>query len=199
MLAAMSTEPASQRAKSLTPEAFAKFLYWLSSDPAQAARLYLEIREKLVKSFVRKGCAHSEDLTDRTLDRVAAIVYQEANKYANPMALSCGVARKVWQEYLREPTPGVLDTENMPAPIHHDPGFSDCEEKCLGSCLDQLSLRDRELITQYHQFRGSQKIETRKRLAEELGGINKLRITTYRIRVKLHDCISGCVQSSTVN
>ncbi|HLJ90627.1 MAG TPA: hypothetical protein VKZ53_27715 [Candidatus Angelobacter sp.] len=195
----MSTKPTSQRAKSLTPEAFSKFLQWLSQDKEQAAKLYLEIRGKLVKFFVRKGCADSENLTDQTLDRVAAIVHDEPEKYPTPMSLCCGVAKKVWFEHLRIPAPGVLESENIAAPIHDERGFSDCEERCLGTCLEELSQVQRDLIIKYHQHRGAEKIEVRKRLAEEHGGLNKLRITAYRIRVRLHDCISGCVQRSAPN
>jgi hypothetical protein len=195
----MTTEPARKKDKSLTPEAFAGFLEWLSPDHERAASQYLDIRGKLVKSFIRRGCAHSEELSDRTLDRVAVIVSNEPGKYPNPIALCCGVARRVWLEYLREIAPGSLESEDIATPIFDDDGFSDCELDCLGSCLEELSPQDRDLITQYHRLRGREKIETRKRLAREIGGLNKLRITTYRIRVRLHHCISGCVRRSAPN
>ena len=166
MLAAMSTDPGFRKAKSLTQEAFASFLLWLSTDHEQAARKYLEIRFRLVKFFVRKGCAHAEETADRTLDRAALIVHADPTKYSSPIGLCCGVARKV---------------------------------VCLDSCLEELSARDRDLIIQYHQFQGSQKIETRKCLAEAYGGLNKLRVTAHRIRLRLHECITSCVQRSPSN
>jgi hypothetical protein len=198
MLSAMNTEPASKKGRSLTPEAFASFLLWLSTDLEQAAKKYLDIRRQLVKFFIRKGCAHSEELADRTLDRAPVIAHAEPGKYHDPIALCCGVARRIWFEYLREAAPASLENENIPAPAQFS-NFTEREEKCLDSCLDELSQRDRNLITQYHQFQGSQKIETRKRLAQEFGGLNKLRIAAYRIRVRLHDCISDCVQRSASN
>ena len=199
MLAVMNTDPVPQRAKSLTQEAFASFLLWLSPDHEQAATRYLEIRRKLVKFFVRKGCAHAEDLSDRTLDRAALIVHADPTKYSNPTALCCGVARKVWLEYLREVVPSALKDDEIAAPINYSAVSSECEAICLDSCLEELSARDRDLITRYHQFKGSEKIETRKRLAEAHGGINKLRITAYRIRVRLQECITDCVQRSAPN
>jgi len=195
----MDLQPNPGRQRNLTPEAFASFLLWLSSDPGQAAREYLEMRKTLVKFFVRKGCAHAEELTDRTLDRVVLIVQDEPKKYSNPISLCYGVARRVWLEYCREATPETLEDDNIPAPAPPEDDFTEHEIKCLEHCLDQLSLRDRELITQYHQFQGRQKIETRKHLAQLYGGLNKLRITAYRIRTRLHDCISSCEQRSALN
>jgi len=193
MLGVMSTEPLPQKTRSLTQEAFASFLFWLSPYPEPAARQYLDMRLKLVSLLVRKGCAHAEELADRTLDRVAMIVHNEPGKYLNPMALCCGVARRVWLEYLREEAPVIQEVNEIPAP-HTIPDFSEQEEACLTFCLDQLSTRDRDLITQYHQFQGSQKIEKRKQLADIYGGLNKLRIMAYRIRTRLHRCVDGCVQ-----
>jgi DNA-directed RNA polymerase specialized sigma24 family protein len=195
----MSTNPAPQRKGFLTQEAFAAFLLWLSPSQEQSAGKYLELRQTLVSYFVRKGCPHAEELTDRTLDRVALIVSQEPTKYPTPIALCCGVARRVWLEYLREASLESLEDENIPALIPPDEDFTEREIKCLESCLERLSSRDRELITQYHQYQGRKKIETRKHLAQVYGGLNKLRISAYRIRVRLHNCISGCVQRSALN
>lgn len=77
--------------------------------------------------------------------------------------------------------------------------FGEREVACLDSCLEELSAHDRDLIIQYHQFQGSQKIETRKCLAEAYGGLNKLRVTAHRIRLRLHECITSCVQRSPSN
>jgi len=195
----MDLEPASERQRSLTPEVFASFLLWLSPDPGRAAQEYLDIRKTLVKFFVRKGSAHAEELTDRTLDRVVLIVYREPEKYSTPISLCCGVGRRVWLESLREPMPEVLEDDNIPAPAQPEDDFTEHEVQCLGYCLDQLPVRDRELITQYHQFQGGRKIENRKQLAQIYGGLNKLRITACRIRARLHDCISSCVQRSALN
>jgi len=195
----MDLQPNPERQRYLTPEVFASFLLWLSPDPGQGAREYLDIRKALMKFFVRKGCAHAEELTDRTLDRVVLIVHREPEKYPKPISLCCGVARRVWWESRREVTPQPLEDENISAPVQPEDDFTEHEMQCLNHCLDQLPLRDRELITQYHQFQGRQKIENRKQLAQFHGGLNKLRITTFRIRARLHDCIAGCVQRSASN
>lgn len=184
----------------LTPEAFASFLIWLSPDQAHAARKYLDLRLELVKLFIRKGCAHADELADRTLDRVVNIAHLEPGKYSSPIALCCGVARNVWLEYLREKTHEPLDNEVVAAPQLSDDGnFSEQELRCLSYCLDQLPERDRALIVKYHQFQGREKIQIRKELADACGGLNKLRIAAFRIRLRLHDCVSTCVQRSAYN
>lgn len=195
----MELPPNPERQRSLTPEMFASFLLWLSPAPEQAGREYLDIRNTLVKFFVRKGCAHAEESTDKTLDLVAQIVHREPGKYSKPISLCCGVAKKVWYEYLRKVQPQSFEDENIPAPTPPEGEFTEHEMQCLSHCLEQLTQRDRELITQYHQFQGRQKIENRKHLAEFYGGMNKLRITACRIRARLHDCISSCKQRSAVN
>lgn len=192
----MERQPTPERQRFLTTEAFASFLVWMSPDPGQTAREYLDLRKSLVKFFVRKGCAHAEELTDRTLDRVVMIVHREPGKYLRPISLCCGVGRIVWLEYLREPVPEALEGENIPALTQPEDDFSEHQLQCLRHCLDQLPLSDRELISQYHQFQGRQKIENRKHLAQLYGGVNKLRITTCRIRARLHDCINSCKHRS---
>jgi hypothetical protein len=191
----MDTYP-SQRKGLLTAEAFASFLFWLSPDQAYAAKKYLELRQEIVKLFIRKGCAHADELADRTLDRVVTIAHLEPDKYPSAISLCCGVARNVWLEYLREKVHQSLEDDRIAAPEFFDEDISEHEVRCLSYCLEQLSARDRDLIVKYHQFQGREKIETRKQLAIAHGGLNKLRITAYRIRLRLHECVTGCVQRS---
>jgi DNA-directed RNA polymerase specialized sigma24 family protein len=195
----MDTHPVPRRKGPITPEAFASFLFWLSPDQAHAARKYLDLRQEIVKLFIRKGCAHSDELADRTLDRVVTIAHLEPDKYPSAISLCCGVARNVWLEYLREKVHETLEDDRIAAPEFPDEDFSEHEVRCLGRCLEQLSTRDRDLIVKYHQFQGREKIEMRKQLADVYGGLNKLRIAAYRIRLKLHDCVTGCVQRSAYN
>jgi hypothetical protein len=195
----MEPQPNPERQRFLTTEAFASFLLWLSLDPGQAAREYLDLRKSLIKLFVRKGSAHAEELTDETLDRVVLIVNREPGKYPRPISLCCGVARIVWFEHRRKTEPDSLEGKDIPAPDLPEDDFTEHDLQCLRHCLDQLPLSDRELITQYHEFQGRQKIENRKRLAQLYGGVNKLRIATCRIRARLHDCINSCAQRSASN
>jgi hypothetical protein len=194
----MDTHPVAKKGL-LTPEAFASFLFWLSPDQTHAARKYLDLRQEVVNLFIRKGCAHSEELADRTLDRVVSIAHLEPGKYGSAIALCCGVARNVWLEYLREKKPELLEDDRIAAPQSVDEDFSEQYVRCLNHCLSQLSMKDRDLIVKYHQFQGREKIEMRKQLADVHGGLNRLRIVAYRIRLRLHDCVSSCVQRSAYN
>ena len=55
----------------LTKESFDTLLAWLDANPDAAARKYEQIRTRLIKIFVCRGCLESEDLADETIDRVA--------------------------------------------------------------------------------------------------------------------------------
>lgn len=193
----MTTPSAPQKSKVLSPEAFGRFLDWLSPEHDKAARLYLEIRKNLVGMFIRRGCIHSEDLADTTLDRAVLIVNDEPGKYSNPLALCFGVARKVWLEYLRQAKTDPLETDSVPVISYDDSHAREHEAGCLSECVERLPIRHRDLIVQYHQFRGREKIEMRKRLAEQHGGLNNLRIIAHRIRTRLNDCIRGCVERAS--
>lgn len=195
----MTLQAASRKSNLLSPEVFGKFLEWLSRDHDAAARAYLDIRKKLVQLFVRRGCLHSEDLADTTLDRAAMIVANQPEKYSNPLALCCGVARNVWLEYLRQARTEPLETDDIPVFDRDDSRLREYEAGCFGNCVERLSHEERELIMQYHQFRGREKIELRKRMAEQYGGPNKLRVTAHRIRARLNECISSCLERASAN
>jgi hypothetical protein len=49
------------------------------------------------------------------------------------------------------------------------------------------------VVVRYHQGQGHDKIETRKRLADRLGGVNALRIRMCRIRRELRTCVAVCL------
>src|SRR5579863_9352470 len=155
----MIGKPGVGKNRAITQETFRALLFWLSTDEGMAAKEYLEIRNSLVRFFVRKGCAHSEELADETLDRVAVIAQVDSDKYGKPIALCYGVARRVWLEYLREAVPVPLEADRISEIPPKSDDFTECELKCLELCLERLSARERELITQYHQFQGSQKIK----------------------------------------
>ena len=180
--------------KALTAEAFGKFLRWLSPDDEAAVREYQSIRMRLVRYFVHKGCPDPNDLFDKTIDVVVGKI-DECGDCPSPAAYCFGVARNIWRQYLRERNlaqPVDLE-ENMSLPAHPEPSFSEQELKCLERCVNELSPADREIVSQYHQGQGHDKIETRKHLADGLGGLNALRIKMCRIRKDLRVCVAACM------
>lgn len=178
----------------LTPEAFGRFLLWLSSDEQQGVREYLTVRKRLVRFFVHKGCVDPDALFDETVDIVVGKI-EECADCSNPLGYCYGVARNVWRKYMREHKPTV--------PIDVDPPSSpplgpekEQELKCLDRCVGILTPSDRDIVTRYHQDQGPNKIDARKTLANELGGPNALRIRVFRIRKSLRDCVVKCVKQS---
>src|SRR5436305_11217680 len=112
-----------------TDEAFGIFLHWLAPDLEQGAKEYLDLKKKLIRLFICKGCAHSsEELADETLDRMVRIVHKEPAKYSKPIALCIGVAKNVWREYIKQITPDPLKSDDIPAP-EADADFTEQEEE----------------------------------------------------------------------
>jgi hypothetical protein len=180
--------------KTLTPEAFGKFLRWLSRDDEQAVREYQLIRKKLVRYFIQKSCSDPDELFDETMDIVVGKI-DACLEIASPLAYCYGVAKNVWHQDMREHKSVVLDRD-LASPAHPDSGTDERELQCLEHCVDRLSPKDREVITRYHQGKGRDKIETRRLLADGLGGMNALRIKMCRIRKDLRVCVVDCLQHS---
>jgi DNA-directed RNA polymerase specialized sigma24 family protein len=183
-----------QAKRTLTAEAFGKFLRWLSEDDEMAIREYQTIRTKLVRYFTHKGCSDPDNLFDKTVDIVAGKIgtFQQRSSL---LAFCYGVAKNVWRQDLRERKSVTLD-QNVASPVHPDPQIHEQELKCLEQCLDRLPPSDRDMVICYHQGQSRDKIETRKRLGEELGGLNVLRIRMCRIRKDLRVCVADCIERS---
>lgn len=189
------TQTGSNGGGGLTPEAFARFLRWLAEDIEVSLKRYWSIRKKLVNFFVRKGCVDPHELFDKTVDVVVRRI-DAGGEYTNQEGFCYGVARNIWLEHQRKLKPDPLVTDNIPAPRDDERELLEQKLKCLESCMEELSLRSRDLITRYYQDQGQQKIARRKELAKEHGGENTLRIKAFRIRKSLHACVNACIAGS---
>jgi len=160
---------------------FDELLRWLDPDPEMAAQKYESIRRKLIASFSYKRCVFAEDLADETFNRVARKLPRIKEDYCgNPLSYFFGVARKIHLEQSHR-------TSSIRFP-RRPPAQDDLEEvfERLDDCLRQLPTSDRELILNYFQADGREKIQNRKRLAEQLGiPTNLLRIRVHRIICRL--------------
>src|SRR5256885_10310944 len=113
----------------LTRESFEALLAWLDADPEAAARKYEQIRTRLIKIFVCRGCSEPEDLADETIDRVARRVPDiEPTFTGEPARYFYGVANKIHLEYLRRKPPPPLPT---PAPSDDDEDQDQPQSQCL--------------------------------------------------------------------
>jgi DNA-directed RNA polymerase specialized sigma24 family protein len=180
--------------RTLTPEAFGRFLRWLSEDDEMAVREYQRIRTKLTSFFIHKGCTDADDLFDKTVDIVVGKIESGA-QYSNPLAYCYGVARNVWYQDTRERKLVAIDTD-VASSEHPDPKVHELELECLERCLTRLPSGDRDIIVQYHIGHGRNKIQARKLLAAGVGGTNVLRIRMYRIRKELRICVVACIKRS---
>ncbi len=178
---------------SLTSDSFEKFLCWLSPNRDEAGRKYEQLRKTLVKRFTWRGCHIPEELFDETVNRVAKkIALGTVECTGDPFAYCYGVARLVLLEYWRKPKPELMP-ENVPSSDIHQREWDPTELDALSKCLDQLSARDRDLITRYYEGAGRERIEMRRKMASQCGGANALRIQIWRIRARLRDRISEWV------
>lgn len=180
--------------RTFSPEAFGRFLRWLSSDDEQAVREYQLIRGKLVRFFIHRGCTNSEELFDETVDIVIAKI-DNGVEIANPLAYCYGVARNVLRQSERNRKPVSLDKDPV-SPQLVDMEGREQELQCLEHCVSLLPADDQQIVARYHEGQGREKIETRKLLADRVGGVNALRIRVCRIHKNLRLCVLDCLSRS---
>lgn len=187
----------------LTAEGLKKLLERLDPDEEQAAEKYEELRLKLIKCFVWRGCSnlYADTLTDITLDRIAKKL-AEGVEIENINAYACEVSRYVWMEHLRKNKEDAKNDEEMPVQtVDPDiPEEPDERLECLRKCLPKVTKNEaeRKLIIGYYQTRHDEKNkDARKSLADKLGlTMNTLKVKALRLRKRLEDCINDCVRKT---
>lgn len=174
----------------VSQEAFDALLAWLDPDRECAGQKYEEIRIRLIKIFVRRGCPIAEELADETIDRVIRKVRDLAIDYVGDPALYfCGVAHNVHLEYVKK------KADPRPLPPPEPPDVLERNYNCLEHCLREFKEEDHQLILEYYQDEKRAKIDHRKRLAEQRGvPLNTLRMRAHRIRLRLQACVSDCLK-----
>jgi DNA-directed RNA polymerase specialized sigma24 family protein len=189
---------------SLTSSSFDRLLSSLSSDREHAGESYVRIRKKLVKFFEWHGCACPDELADRTIDRVCRKVEAgEIIRAAEPSAYFHGVARNIlrehWLEKKREAAAlrELAQPATLPEAREHEQAEAiglDRGIGCLERCLGSLAPESRDLILRYYQVSSSERIQSRRALAQRLGiPLNALRIRSWRLRVRLEGCVRRCL------
>jgi len=183
---------------SLTPEAFEKLLNAFSADRDEAGVQYEIMRRKLVRFFEWRKVESADEYADETINRVARRV-EEGEVIENLNAYFYGVARMVYLEALKDPERAVASIDDEPqirdkkAP---EPTESEPRVLCFDRCLDSLPVDNRRLIVGYYQEERRAKIELRQELADSLQiPLNALRIRAHRIRVRLEQCITQCMET----
>jgi len=174
----------------LTQESFDALLAWLDPSREEAGRQYEDIRVRLIKIFICRGCYESEDLADETINRVSNKLHTIVATYEGARApYFYGVANKVYLEYMRRP----LTT--LPPPPAVDSQLIEQEHACLEKCIEKLAPENRGLVRKYYQGEKTARINQRKKLADTLGiAINALRIRAHRLRGTLQQCVECCLE-----
>jgi DNA-directed RNA polymerase specialized sigma24 family protein len=176
----------------LTEEAFAKFLNSLDPDPGRAGEKYEYLREALVKFLAWRGAHFPEELVDETFNRVARKL-EEGEAVRDVPTYCHGVARMVFRQSLDHPDNKRVDLGEVKDLTLKEPDVTDFGLECLNHCLRQLTARNRELIIEYYQNEGREKIDHRALMAERLGIQSiALRSRARRVRSKLERCIRRC-------
>lgn len=176
--------------RDLTPEEFDALLAMLDPDREVAGQTYERIRNRLIGIFEWRSCAHPEDLTDETFNRVARKAAEGLIiELRNPLPYIIGVARHVFQEWLRKQQKENQIAENAdwppPAPPEEEPDFRLVHVR---QCLETLAADQKRLLLRYHE--DEQRIRSRKDLCDELGiPMNALRIRVHRLRRKVEACV----------
>jgi DNA-directed RNA polymerase specialized sigma24 family protein len=192
----------------ISGEAFDKMLAELHPDSERAGEQYEKIRQKLVKLFEWRGCAHAEECADETFNRVAQKISEGTTIWTDdPYSYFHGVALYVLREYWRsaEQATKTLEEIAQVQGLSVDPEdllLRDMEQKekerlleCLDKCLQNLPPESLHLITRYHQGEEAKDKARRKELAKSLGiPLNALRIRAYRIRAAIEECVRNCLE-----
>jgi DNA-directed RNA polymerase specialized sigma24 family protein len=178
----------------LNASAFEQLLQRLDPRRDAAAISYERLHQKLTTFFDWRGVRDPERAADDTLDRVARRL-EQGESIAHLPAYVHGVARLMLKEVRRSEqrvTPAHwLDNQEQVSAAAED--SDDAYERCLESCLDRLSSRNRELILEYYSA-SSGRARHHKAQAERLGLTSAaLRVTAYRIRIDLEQCVERCV------
>ncbi len=180
----------------LTQEVFDQLLNWLSHDREQAGKMYEEIRRRLIRIFVSRGCADSEDLADETINRVAEQAAGLAVRYeGDPALYFYGAAKRVLLEYFREQARKAATLASLPS--FTPPDDAGPEHHCLDLCVESLPPEHHKLVMKYYLFDKQAKIDYRKTLAMELNLTdNALKIKMYRLRQQLYKCVMDCLRKN---
>jgi DNA-directed RNA polymerase specialized sigma24 family protein len=182
----------SHRGWVLTEDAFAKFLTCLDPDPARAGEKYEELRDALVKFLAWRGAHFPEELVDETFNRVARKL-EEGEAIRDVVAYCHGAARGIFLQSLEHPGNKRVELGELKAIVFQEPDVTDLRQECLDHCLSQLTAENRELIIEYYQDDGREKIDHRTSMAERLGiQSGALRSRTRRVRGKLERCLKRC-------
>jgi DNA-directed RNA polymerase specialized sigma24 family protein len=186
----------------LSKESLDAFLSRLNPEPELAGREYENIRLKLLTFFRCHGCWDAEVLVDETIDRV--IRRNGEIEIRELMAFILGVARRVASEchhkaYREVPLEEVAEPSQGDVDEEADEIAAAVRLECLEECIKRLEPKDQELISEYYMGAKTQKIENKKKLAQQFGITTAaLRVRAFRVRERVHAELAPTLHATTV-
>lgn len=179
------------RERQPTPEEFEKLLSWFDSDRDTAGHKFNLIHSRLIKVFASRGCVDSESLADEVINRVAVRIDTVKVNYSDPIRCCMGFVEYVHREYRRDEEKTRIFTGPPP---RRPADELEKEDVCLEQCLEKLPKTERDLLVLYFQGEKRDRINRRKKLAEErLLTLNALRLRAHHLRKEMHHCIVTCL------
>lgn len=165
---------------------FEMLLNWLDDDREIAGQKYEAIRFRLQNFFYLKGCAHTEELADETIDRVMKKVEILQSTYiGNPALYFTGVAKKVFLEYKRRRTENELPV-NLKDLRQFENNEIENLHFCLNKSLNQIPAKQREFIIEYYSGAKNDKIQRCRQISPNKNiSQQAIRVQAFRIRAKL--------------
>jgi DNA-directed RNA polymerase specialized sigma24 family protein len=186
----------------LTSDTFARLLDFLDADRERAGEEYEGLRRTLIRFFEWRSAPFPEEHTDEVLNRIAKKL-DEGVDVRNIRSYCYEVARLVFLEAVK----GHASKSAPLDSIEFETGVADNTDEatekeirlaCLDDCLRALPRESADLILEYYRYEKRAQIDQRKALAERFGlRRDALANRAQRLRHKLEQCVSGCVNKDS--
>lgn len=186
----------------LTKEDFEALLLWFSPDREEAGAKYEEIRNGLIRYFYYKGCAEAESLADETINRVAKKFSDfDIDNNHKHITYFYGFAANIYFEYRKNIEKKEVQFEQNIRYKTVNDDFSDeikeTKHRCLDECLQKLAPEEKNLAIQYFCKDKGEKIEHRRKLAEQLSlRMSALHVKIHRLKTVLRNCVENCLNEN---
>jgi len=173
---------------------FETLLQRLDADRDCAGKKYVDIRLTLIKFFQWNDCPAAEELTDRTLDRVAKILQRRKIDEVMPFIVGVGknVLRESWKRL--KVTRFKYEMHELCCPPHELALDSIRQCAALIRCIEKLQAQDRELFREYcmsfeDDIGGKKLAQHRQHLAQQSGlTLGALHARVHRLRLEIKRC-----------
>lgn len=175
----------------LTQAAFDLLLARLDVNRDEAGKKYVELRRKLVKFLGLWGCSYPDEQADEAICRTARKIL-EGERIEKLSAYMLRVANLVYKETVREEISQRNAMLQKPPEDDTNEAEEERRQECYERCLRRLPAQERSLVVRYYQ---RSKPPDREELADQMGiSLNLLRVSAFRIRTKLGNCLQECLK-----